>query len=396
MKFESNNKYFTIAVYIVVSTLVVIGIGIALVNIQSIWGGLAKIIGKILTLLKPLIIGIVIAYLLDPIVEFYANKCKSNPLCQMKIRKKQKKDKKPPYSNTSRTIGTFLTVITLIATIGLFVLIIALNVNTVLDSKSVEGIMSGIQQYIQYFQDMLENITQAVNDFNLSPNNMHILGKMYAIVDQITTRLSDKILNSITSLGGNALNIGLGIVVAFYLVQDKPRLLKAWNQTLDFILPNKVRTEVRNIGQDLDYVFSGYIRGQLIDAVIMAVLISLALTLIGLDFAIIIGIIAGVFNIIPYFGPVVGFVLAGIIGSIGPDPQKGIYAMIAVLILQQIDGWFIVPRVIGNSVKLHPVVVLLAIVIGGELFGLIGILIGVPIAAFIRVTMIRYMGNIFE
>lgn len=405
MKFENNNKYFTIAVYIVVSTLVVIGIGIALMNIQVIWGGLVKIITRILELLKPLIIGIAIAYLLDPIVEFYANKCKWNPLCKMKHRKEKnnklekdnrEKDNPVEDKNTSRTMGTFLTVMTLIAIIGLFILIIALNVNAVLDSKRVEGLMAGIHQYIQYFQNMLENITQAVDTFNLSANNTQILGKIYGIVDQITTGLTDKIIETLKGLGGNAISIGLGIVVAFYLVQDKPRLLKGWNKTLDFVLPGKIRREARNVGQDMDYVFSGYIRGQLIDAVIMAVLTSLALTLIRLDFAIIIGIIAGIFNIIPYFGPVVGFVLAGIIGSIGPDPQKGIYAMVAVLILQQIDGWFIVPKVIGNSVKLHPVVVLLAIVIGGEMFGLLGILLGVPIAAFIRVTMIRYMGNIFE
>lgn len=405
MKFENNNKYFTIAVYIVVSTLVVIGIGIALMNIQVIWGGLVKIITRILELLKPLIIGIAIAYLLDPIVEFYANKCKWNPLCKMKHRKEKnnklekdnrEKDNPVEDKNTSRTMGTFLTVMTLIAIIGLFILIIALNVNAVLDSKRVEGLMAGIHQYIQYFQNMLENITQAVDTFNLSANNTQILGKIYGIVDQITTGLTDKIIETLKALGGNAISIGLGIVVAFYLVQDKPRLLKGWNKTLDFVLPGKIRREARNVGQDMDYVFSGYIRGQLIDAVIMAVLTSLALTLIRLDFAIIIGIIAGIFNIIPYFGPVVGFVLAGIIGSIGPDPQKGIYAMVAVLILQQIDGWFIVPKVIGNSVKLHPVVVLLAIVIGGQMFGLLGILLGVPIAAFIRVTMIRYMGNIFE
>lgn len=399
MKFEQNNKYFTIAIYIVVSTLVVIGIGIALMNIQLIWGGLAKIIGKIFDLLKPLIIGVVIAYLLDPIVEFYTNKCRFN----LQYRGKNKKGKSHPAKNNqtkdkdiSRTIGTLLTVMTLIAIIGLFVLIVVLNVNAVLDSKRVEGLMASINQYIEYFQMMLENITQAVDDFNLSANNMQIVGRIYGIADQIATNVIDKILGVLTGLGANALNIGLGIVVALYLVQDKPRLLKGWNKTLDFILPKKLRKEVGNVGQDMDYVFSGYIRGQLIDAVIMAVLTSLALTLIRLDFAIIIGIIAGIFNIIPYFGPVVGFVLAGVIGSVGPDPQKGIYAMVAVLILQQIDGWFIVPKVIGNSVKLHPVVVLLAIVIGGELFGLLGILLGVPIAAFIRVTMIRYMGNIFE
>ncbi|MGL4797833.1 MAG: AI-2E family transporter, partial [Cellulosilyticaceae bacterium] len=140
----------------------------------------------------------------------------------------------------------------------------------------------------------------------------------------------------------------------------------------------------------------GYIRGQLIDAVIMGTLISIALTCIGIDFAIIIGIISGIFNLIPYFGPVVGFVLAGFIGFIGGEPQKGIYAVLAVVALQQLDGWVIVPHIMGETVKLHPIVVLLAIVIGGQLWGLVGFLLAVPVVGFIRLLIIRYMGDVFS
>lgn len=383
MKFEKNNKYFTICVYAIVSTLIVIGLGIALFNIKSIWGGLIAIIRRILEIFKPLIIGIIIAYLLDPLVGFYTRKCKYNPLC--KWQEKRNKD-------VTRTVGTSLTALTLVASVGLFILIITLNINAVLASNKVEGFIANIKEYIRYFEQMFNNVIQTIEQFNLPISSTNFLNRLYGMADWFTSMLAEKAIGIATGIGSNAISIGLGIVVGFYLVQDKYRLLKGWNRMLDFVLPHKVRKYVSTIGKDLDYAFSGYIRGQLIDAVIMAGLISLALTLIGLDFAIIIGIIAGIFNIIPYFGPVVGFILAGIIGSIGPEPQKGIYAMVAVLILQQIDGWFIVPKVIGNSVKLHPVTVLLAIVIGGELFGLVGILLGVPVAAFIRVTIMRYVG----
>jgi predicted PurR-regulated permease PerM len=110
-----------------------------------------------------------------------------------------------------------------------------------------------------------------------------------------------------------------------------------------------------------------------------------------MDFAIIIGIVAGLFNLIPYFGPVVGFVLAGLIGLVDGNPMKAIYGVAALMIIQQIDGWIIVPKVVGGSVKLHPVVVLLSILIGGSLFGLAGMLLGVPVAAFIRLVILRYM-----
>ena len=387
MKIEKNNKYFTIAAYAVLSTLVVIGITIMLVNIRVIWGGLVSIIKSIVSLLAPLWLGVIFAYLMDPIVEFYSKKCNWH----FKGFGKKKKHTKEQDRHTSRTMGTILTAVTIVAVIGLFILMISLNVSSVLASNKVEGLMLSINQYIVYFQSMIENVVETIGNLNISSQNMNILSKLYLFVDQFTTGLTDKIINTLPSIGENALNIGLAIVVGFYLVQDKEAMLVGWNKVLDFILPTRIRKESRKIGKDIDYVFSGYIRGQLIDAAIMASLISLALTLIGIDFAIIIGIIAGIFNIVPYFGPIVGFVLAGLIGAIGPAPQKAIYAMIAVVILQQIDGWYIVPKVIGNSVKLHPVVVLLSIVIGGKLFGLAGILLGVPIAAFIRLILIRYV-----
>lgn len=387
MKIEKNNKYFTIAAYAVLSTLVVIGVTIALVNIRVIWGGLLSVIKGIFSLLAPLWLGVIFAYLMDPIVEFYSKKCKWN----FKGFGKKKKHTKEQDRHTSRTMGTILTAVTIVAVIGLFVLMISLNVSSVLASNKVEGLMLSINQYIVYFQSMIENVVETIGNLNISSQNVNILSKMYLFVDQFTTGLTDKVINTLPSIGENALNIGLAIVVGFYLVQDKEAMLVGWNKVLDFILPTRVRAESRKIGKDIDYVFSGYIRGQLIDAAIMASLISLALTLIGIDFAIIIGIIAGIFNIVPYFGPIVGFVLAGLIGAIGPEPQKAIYAMIAVVVLQQIDGWYIVPKVIGNSVKLHPVVVLLSIVIGGKLFGLAGILLGVPVAAFIRLILIRYV-----
>ena len=134
---------------------------------------------------------------------------------------------------------------------------------------------------------------------------------------------------------------------------------------------------------------------EVMDSILMVILTSGALLLIRLDFAIIIGVIAGIFNLIPYFGPIVGFGLAVIIGLLDPEPIKALYAAIAILIIQQIDGWFIVPKVVGNCVKLHPIVVLLAILVGGNLFGLIGMLLAVPAAAFIRLLLCYWKPGLF-
>ena len=138
-------------------------------------------------------------------------------------------------------------------------------------------------------------------------------------------------------------------------------------------------------------VLSGYIRGQLTDSLIMGVLIGISVAIIGIDFPIIIGMIAGIANVIPYFGPIIGMIPAALMGLISDNPMKALYACITLLILQQIDGAIIAPKVVGESVDVHPVAVVVSILIGGSLFGLLGMLVAVPIAALVKLLLIRFM-----
>ena len=187
----------------------------------------------------------------------------------------------------------------------------------------------------------------------------------------------------------------LACVIAFYLLQDKEHFLSFLQRVLKYSFKQERYLKLRDLGREVDRILSGYIRGQVIDATIIVILTSGALLLIRLDFAIIIGIVAGIFNLIPYFGPIVGLVLSIIIGLLDSNPMKALYGALAILVIQQIDGWFIVPKIVGECVKLHPIVVLLAILIGGNLFGLVGMLIAVPVAAFIRLLLIRFIPELF-
>lgn len=380
MKFEKNNKYFTISVYVVSSILITILGAFLLINFKLMGGYIARFIKWILDLLKPLIWGFIIAYLLDPLTDFYQKWLKG-------MTKKQE---------IKRSYATLLTLLTFIIVIGLFIILITFNVKKVIGGDAVKNLQDSLTQYTEYFTSMIEDMESATSSLPFIKSGGGLIAQAYRFIDIFVNWLGAKSIESLTGIGSNLINLGLGFVIAFYGLKDKEKLLRIYNRFLSLMVPRRIQSEVKDIGRDIDYVFSGYIRGQLIDAVIMATLISITLTCIGIDFAIIIGVISGIFNLIPYFGPVVGFILAGLIGLIGPDPIKGIYAVIAVMILQQIDGFFIVPKVMGKTVKLHPIAVLLAIVIGGKLFGLIGILLGVPITGFIRLLVMRYMGDLFN
>ena len=380
MKFEKNNKYFTISVYAVGSVLVTLLIGLILVRFKVVGGYIATVIKWFFDLLGPLIFGLIIAYLLDPLTDFY----------DRMLKRLLKKD------SINRSYSTLLTLLSFLLVLIIFSVVVVINVRKVIGGGAVKNLQDSLTQYADYFNTMIHNMDLATSKLPFSKGNGAFIVSIYERINSFVNWLSVKGVAILTSLGGNLLNLGLGIVIAFYTLKDKQKLLIIYNRLLSLIIPKTVESEVRDIGRDVDYVFSGYIRGQLIDAVIMATLISLILMIIGIDFAILIGIISGIFNLIPYFGPIVGFILAGLIGLIGPNPIKGLYAVIAVMILQQIDGWFIVPKVMGKTIKLHPIAVLLAIVIGGKLFGLIGILLGVPVVGFIRLLVMRYMGDLFS
>ncbi len=397
MKIQRNNRYFTIAVYAVGATLVTfVGI-LVMLRLDEVWKAVCKLVYLIYELLKPLILGFIIAYLLDPIVKFYENKCHQIKKKSTFHSKKNQitSDLNHQKSWQTRTMPTFFTFLSVVMILGLFILIIVMNVEAVSGNFSFLSIKESIRKYFIYFENVFDGVNRFTNEIGILKGQEDIVQKIYGVINAFVIRISNQLINYFTTIGLNAMNLILAFVIAFYLLQDKERCVAVVKKISYTLLRPKIYRHVMVLCHDIDYIFSGYIRGQIIDAIIVAVLTSLALTIIQLDFAIIIGVIAGIFNLIPYFGPIVGFVLAIIIGILDPNPMKAIYGAIAILIIQQIDGWIIVPKVVGECVKLHPVIVLLAILIGGNLFGLMGMLIGVPVAAFIRLVLLRYVTELF-
>lgn len=393
MKIEKNSKYFTICVYAIVSIIIIISICLVFINFKNIYWFIVSLIKKVLLLFKPLIFALIFAYLIDPVVEFYESKCKSTMIKRSK--KHMEKQKDISEHKVTRTMPVILTLLTIIAFIGIFILMIVLNVKNALGYIVFKDVMTSINNYIGYFENVVVNMNTFMNQLFPNQSDPNTIIKIYNLVQSFISNMIHKGINTITSVGANAIHIAMACVITFYLLKDKYSFLSIGNKIMEKVFSDKWVKELRGLSKDLDYVFSGYIRGQIIDSGIIAVLTSIGLTLIGLDFAIIIGIIVGIFNLIPYFGPIVGEIIAGIIGVASGRPIQGLYAILTVLAIQQLDAFYIVPNIIGKNVKLHPVIVLISIFIGGNIFGLAGMLLGVPVAAFIRVLLIRYMGDIF-
>ena len=171
-------------------------------------------------------------------------------------------------------------------------------------------------------------------------------------------------------------------VVAFYLLIDLPRV----REQAVSLVPEAHRSEVLHVSRQLGTAIGGFLRGQMIVALIVGLMTSVGFYVIDLKFWLIIGMIAGFLNIIPFVGPWVGGALGVTVGLVTADLQTAVYAALVALIVQQIDNNFVSPTVLRATVRLHPAAVLLVLILGGGIGGLWGVLLAVPITAAIKIV----------
>ncbi|NLJ88412.1 MAG: AI-2E family transporter [Epulopiscium sp.] len=395
VKLPWDKQYLKISFHVIFTLIVILGLGIFIQNIIPITTAIGILFSKILSILSPFFIGIAIAYLLDPVVDMYQKrvveplgiflKKKNISLFKNNINKKNK-DKE-----TSRILPTLLTYLTLVLLLTLIGILLSRSLGNHKGFRNLDNLVNSIKIYVQSFNNMITNLQQGLEDIGFLQEAEEALTefswKLGSYVQNITLLAIEKI----TKAGNKVIDLALALVISFYLLKDKRKLLKIFNQFIKILLPEKAYNRLKYFWFDVDMVLSGYIRGQLTDSLIMGVLIGISVAIIGIDFPIIIGMIAGIANVIPYFGPIIGMIPAALMGLISDNPMKALYACITLLILQQIDGAIIAPKVVGESVDVHPVAVVVSILIGGSLFGLLGMLVAVPIAALVKLLLIRFM-----
>jgi predicted PurR-regulated permease PerM len=201
---------------------------------------------------------------------------------------------------------------------------------------------------------------------------------------QAVTRYLTGLRSVTNSLISGLIIIVLGPVMAFYLLVDLPRL----NRGAMALIPPARREEIRSLMDRIGQAIGGFFRGQLLVALFVGVASSLGLWAIGLPFWLLVGMVAGVFNLVPLVGPFIGGGLAVIIALIDGQPLKAVWAALVLLAVQQIDNHLISPNVMGRTVQLHPVVVMLALLVGASFAGLFGMLVIVPLVAVAKIVFL--------
>ncbi len=310
------------------------------------------------SVLLPFVVGIIIGYLLDPLATRFE-----------KLR----------ISRTTATcLVLFLVAIilipALIALAGMIDEQLALFINAV--PKYMSSLSQKIEPLIANLQDSFPALSrEKIREYlqgNIS-NGLKLLG---SVLRKLIT--SGYALFNIVSL------LLITPVVAFYMLRD-------WNdfiKKVDSLLPKNYKKEIRNQAKAIDKIISSFIRGQLSVCVLLGSFYAIGLTFVGLDLGMLVGFIAGIISFIPYVGSIVGFITAMAIAFAQFDYWVPITQVIGVFAVGQfLEGNFLTPKLVGDSIGLHPVWVMFALLAGGVLLGFLGLMIAVPLAAVIGVLV---------
>jgi len=244
-----------------------------------------------------------------------------------------------------------------------------------------------IPNFIENYQNLILSIKPQLSKFinpadveillkeNLSELQRSVLGFSQSIVIYLSN-----IVSSIT--------FGIVIVplILFYLMRDMVK----FKENLYIFVSKKNKKEFKEVLEEIDHIVSGFIRGRIIVCFIVGTLIGIGLYFLNLKFALIIGIVSGIFNFIPYLGPIVGVVLT-LIFAIG-SPWWTLLMIVALFVLvNQVEAVFLNPKILGQGLGLHPLTVVLSMLICGQLLGILGVLVAVPLTAILKVLFFRYL-----
>jgi predicted PurR-regulated permease PerM len=258
------------------------------------------------------------------------------------------------------------------------------------------GLYKGIPLFIQQLRDLSENLPglietyrgwtkQIHNETSEWPQEIHArVETLLAQAEQSIGNLLTMVLNSLKGFINSAVVFALIPVIVFYMLKDIEQIKKAvW-----YITPKRWRSRGVAFLKDVDESLGNYIRGQLFVCLIIGAIAAVALWIAGMKYPLLLGIIIGVTDIIPYFGPIIGAVPAVILAA--TISVKMIIIVIAIIfVLQFLEGNILSPLIVGKSLHMHPLVIMFALFLGGEFGGIVGLILAVPFAAVLKVALLH-------
>lgn len=364
--FEKNDKYYTISIYTII-TLLIIAVGIKMIlslgDVQNFFGNLMGTISAFLW-------GFFIAYMISPLANFIS----------VKILKKVFRIKSVSVRKVLAILFSYIIVFGLLGTIMFYII------------PQIVDTLSQINEFINTAQTGYNKLLIEIKKFGEKYPDVD-LEPVYAFINDvpkmigtfITDRLPEiapAIFSTGVSVISGVINALIAIIVSIYMLSDKAKLINNAKKLTYVIFGKSKGDSVVNTASECNKIFGDFIIGKMIDSLIIGFMCFGAMLMLDLPYALMISVFVGITNMIPYFGPFIG-AIPGVVLLIIVDFKYAFIFAILILCLQQFDGLYLGPKILGESTGLRPIWIIFAITVGGWLAGVVGMFLGVPVVAVI-------------
>lgn len=362
MKINWNQKYTTIAIY----SFIVIASGILFFLALSGLDKVIKTITSYFNILYPFIYGFVIAYLINFLLNFLKKQ-----LAKISMIKKMK-------STQFHMISLILAYL-----ISGFVLYLFFAFAFPQLVSSITGLVRNMPDYVRSSSEYIEKVTddvflpiEVVDFINKSWNDLAVF------INDNVQNLVSIVLSFLRNTALSLWNVFLGIIISIYMLVEKDRLISLIKKINYGIFDEKIADKILQLSRRSQKIFSNFLGGKILDSLIVGVIAFAVFSIVKMPYTLLISFIITVTNIIPFFGPFIGAIPSVVI-IFFESPIMAFWFLIIILILQQVDGNIIGPKIIGDSLGISSFWILFAILVGGKFFGFIGLIIGVPLFVLI-------------
>lgn len=371
-KFRWDKKYL----YWGVTAFCVIVASVAFYLLLSNFNVFGSAVGRLTTILSPFIWGLVISYLLCPVTNILQRHVFTPLITSMASKTKSGGHKR---KNLSNGLAVFFAMMFLLAILAAFVWLVAPQLYT-----SIESIIANSSVYISNVLTWLDTVLE---DF---PVVQQALGTSFgsaseAVFSWAESFMLPKIQELVTSVTSGVFsvvkgvyNVIIGMVAAVYVLYNRVTFAAHMKKIVYCIFSVEAAEKIISAVKFSDRVFNGFLSGKILDSAIIGIICYVCCSLLRMPYALLVSVIVGITNIIPFFGPFIGAIPSSII-ILMVDPVKCIIFIVFVFLLQQFDGNFLGPKILGNSVGVNGFWIMFSIIVGSGLFGFMGMLLGVPV-----------------
>lgn len=327
------------------------------------WGVVLAVIGKFLTILMPFILGFFFACFINPLV-----KRVHSLLNRMKPGKGAKIKK------------AFSVIISYVVVIGVITVLLIYIIPQI--KASIGELGNTVQDGYQYMITHQKELNEKIPFIGLGGGIEYIKEFAYKKIMSNGSEILPYVYHVSSSLLTTSYNVLMGLVISIYIILDMKKLKRSARKVVYALSPKKKEQEVWETMKQCSHIFNGFLIGKMIDSLIIGILCLIAMSILKLPYALLLSLIVCITNMIPYFGPIIG-AIPGVMIYLFIDIRYAFIFALMILILQQFDGLYLGPKILGDQTGIKPLWVIFGITVGGAYFGVMGMFLGVPVVAVI-------------